>query len=77
MFCVHSRTDLVSNFYFLYIFQGFLTAIGDRNLRMQISVKHTFAPVIHGAISTLLGVIMLAGAEYDFIVKQVLMNKDA
>ena len=27
------------------------------------------APVMHGAISTLLGVVMLAGAEFDFIVK--------
>lgn len=51
------------------IAQGFLTAVGSRNRRMSIALEHMFAPVIHGAVTTLLGVIMLAGAEFDFIVK--------
>lgn len=28
-----------------------------------------FAPVVDGAISTLLGVLMLAGSEFDFIMR--------
>ena len=36
---------------------------------MVMTLEHMFAPVIHGAISTLLGVIMLVGAEFDFIIR--------
>jgi hypothetical protein len=49
--------------------QGFLTSIGSRNHRMKLSLEHMMAPVIHGAASTLLGVVMLAAADFDFIVK--------
>ena len=49
--------------------QGFLTAIGSPNKRMRMTLEHMFAPVVHGAMSTLLGVIMLAGSEFDFIVR--------
>lgn len=38
---------------------------------MGQALEHTFAPVLHGAISTFLGIIMLAGAEFDFIVRYV------
>lgn len=51
------------------VFQSFLTAIGTKNERMGQALEHTFAPVLHGAISTFLGIIMLAGAEFDFIVR--------
>lgn len=34
-----------------------------------MSLDHMFAPVVHGAISTLLGIVMLAGAEFQFVVK--------
>ncbi|XP_068677045.1 protein patched homolog 1-like isoform X1 [Montipora foliosa] len=47
----------------------FLTSVGDRNQRMQKAVEHVFSPVVDGAVSTLLGVIMLAGSEFDFIVR--------
>ncbi|KAJ8305821.1 hypothetical protein KUTeg_016366 [Tegillarca granosa] len=53
----------------VHISVGFLTAIGSRNKRMVMSLEHTFAPVVHGAISTLLGIVMLVGAEFDFIIK--------
>lgn len=36
---------------------------------MQRAVEHVFSPVVDGAISTLLGVIMLAGSDFDFIVR--------
>lgn len=49
--------------------QGFLTAIGNRNLRSVVALEHMFAPVMDGAISTLLGVLMLAGSEFDFIMR--------
>ncbi|TRY89797.1 hypothetical protein DNTS_001857 [Danionella cerebrum] len=53
----------------VHIALGFLTAIGDRNTRSAIAMEHMFAPVIDGAISTLLGVLMLAGSEFDFIMR--------
>ncbi|XP_061192639.1 protein patched homolog 1-like [Saccostrea echinata] len=53
----------------VHISVGFLTAIGSRNKRMTMSLEHMFAPVVHGAISTLLGIVMLVGAEFQFVVK--------
>uniref|UniRef100_A0A8C1LSE0 Patched 2 n=1 Tax=Cyprinus carpio TaxID=7962 RepID=A0A8C1LSE0_CYPCA len=53
----------------VHIALGFLTAIGDRNTRSAVAMEHMFAPVIDGAISTLLGVLMLAGSEFDFIMR--------
>uniref|UniRef100_A0A6Q2Z9N5 SSD domain-containing protein n=1 Tax=Esox lucius TaxID=8010 RepID=A0A6Q2Z9N5_ESOLU len=53
----------------VHIALGFLTAIGNRNKRSAVALEHMFAPVIDGAISTLLGVLMLAGSEFDFILR--------
>ncbi|XP_076151353.1 protein patched homolog 1 [Alosa pseudoharengus] len=53
----------------VHIALGFLTAIGDRNTRSAVSLEQMFAPVMDGAISTLLGVLMLAGSEFDFIMR--------
>lgn len=53
----------------IHVMTGFLTAVGDRTLRIRRSLSHMFVPVLHGSISTLLGVIMLAVSEFDFIVK--------
>ncbi|CAL1543201.1 unnamed protein product, partial [Lymnaea stagnalis] len=53
----------------LHLAVGFITAIGSRNRRMSMAMEHTFAPVVHGAISTFLGILMLVGTEFDFIVK--------
>ncbi|XP_056149176.1 protein patched homolog 1 isoform X2 [Lampris incognitus] len=53
----------------VHIALGFLTAIGSRNKRSVVALEHMFAPVIDGAISTLLGVLMLAGSEFDFIMR--------
>lgn len=46
-----------------------MTAIGSRNRRVMMATEHTFAPVVHGALSTFLGIVMLASTEFDFIVK--------
>uniref|UniRef100_A0AAQ4PVM9 SSD domain-containing protein n=1 Tax=Gasterosteus aculeatus aculeatus TaxID=481459 RepID=A0AAQ4PVM9_GASAC len=53
----------------VHIALGFLTAIGNRNKRSAVALEHMFAPVVDGAISTLLGVVMLAGSEFDFIMR--------
>ncbi|XP_018429733.1 PREDICTED: protein patched homolog 2 [Nanorana parkeri] len=53
----------------VHVALGFLTAIGDRNQRSILALEHMFAPVLDGAISTLLGVLMLAGSEFDFILR--------
>ncbi|XP_078527897.1 protein patched homolog 2 isoform X1 [Lissotriton helveticus] len=53
----------------VHVALGFLTAIGNRNLRSALALEHMFAPVMDGAISTLLGVLMLAGSEFDFILR--------
>ncbi|KGL83055.1 Protein patched 1, partial [Tinamus guttatus] len=51
----------------VHVALGFLTAVGSRNVRSAAALEHTFAPVMDGAVSTLLGVLMLAGSEFDFI----------
>uniref|UniRef100_A0A1I7YH77 SSD domain-containing protein n=1 Tax=Steinernema glaseri TaxID=37863 RepID=A0A1I7YH77_9BILA len=48
---------------------AFLTSLGDRNERMAAAIDRVFVPVIHGALSTLLGIIMLAFSEFEFVVK--------
>ncbi|KAM6918750.1 protein patched homolog 1 isoform 1-T1 [Xenentodon cancila] len=53
----------------VHIALGFLTAIGNRHKRSAVALEHMFAPVVDGAISTLLGVLMLAGSEFDFIMR--------
>lgn len=52
-----------------YTLQSFLTSIGGRNRRIKMAVKHMFKPVIHGALTTLLAVVMLGFSEFDFIVR--------
>lgn len=47
---------------------SFLTSVGDRNRRMAMSLEHMFSPVVHGILSTAIGVAMLATSEFDFIV---------
>ncbi|KAF4796003.1 hypothetical protein TURU_088131 [Turdus rufiventris] len=46
---------------------AFLTAVGDKNRRAVLALELMFAPVLDGAVSTLFGVLMLAGLEFDFI----------
>ncbi|VDK65129.1 unnamed protein product [Onchocerca ochengi] len=47
----------------------YLTSLGTKNERMAACLNHMFIPVIHGGLSTLLGIIMLAFSEFEFIVK--------
>uniref|UniRef100_A0A671TL32 Patched 1 n=1 Tax=Sparus aurata TaxID=8175 RepID=A0A671TL32_SPAAU len=42
-------------------------ALGSANFWFMLALEHMFAPVLDGAFSTLLGVLMLAGSEFDFI----------
>ncbi|KFO74711.1 Protein patched 1 [Cuculus canorus] len=53
----------------VHVALGFLTAAGSRNVRSAAALEHTFAPVMDGAVSTLLGVLMLASSEFDFIMR--------
>lgn len=43
--------------------------MGSRDRRSALALEHVFAPVLDGGISTLLGVLMLAGSEFDFIMR--------
>ncbi|CAM9779550.1 unnamed protein product [Lampetra fluviatilis] len=52
----------------MHVTLGFLTATGDRDSRAVRSLQHMLAPVLDGAVSTLLGLVMLVGSEFDFIV---------
>ncbi|XP_074991914.1 protein patched homolog 1-like [Calonectris borealis] len=53
----------------VHIALAFLTAVGDKNRRAVLALEHMFAPVLDGAVSTLFGVLMLVGSEFDFIVR--------
>ncbi|KAF7638648.1 SSD domain-containing protein [Meloidogyne graminicola] len=52
-----------------HIVLAFLTSLGTRDERMVSCLDHMFIPVIHGGLSTLLGIIMLAFSEFDFVFK--------
>ncbi|OZC11766.1 hypothetical protein X798_00946 [Onchocerca flexuosa] len=52
-----------------HVVLAFLTSLGTRNDRMVSCIDRVFVPVIHGAFSTLLGIIMLAFSEFEFVVK--------
>ncbi|XP_034358758.1 protein patched homolog 2 isoform X1 [Arvicanthis niloticus] len=53
----------------VHVALGFLTSHGSRNLRAASALEQTFAPVTDGAVSTLLGLLMLAGSNFDFIIR--------
>merc|ERR550525_865992 len=55
--------------FIIHILMSFVGSIGSRNSRILLSLQHMFAPVVHGAFSTLLGVVMLAFSQFDFIVR--------
>uniref|UniRef100_A0AC35U3X0 SSD domain-containing protein n=1 Tax=Rhabditophanes sp. KR3021 TaxID=114890 RepID=A0AC35U3X0_9BILA len=52
-----------------HVVLAFLTSLGTRDERMAACLHHMFIPVMHGALSTLLGIIMLAFSEFEFVVK--------
>ncbi|KAI6242942.1 Protein patched-like protein 1 [Aphelenchoides fujianensis] len=51
-----------------HVVLAFLTSLGTRDERMVSCMEHMFVPVIHGGLSTLLGIVMLAFSEFEFIV---------
>jgi patched 1 protein len=53
----------------VHILMSFVGCTGDRSRRVVLALEHMFAPVVHGAVSTLLGVLMLAFSQFDFIVR--------
>uniref|UniRef100_A0A0K0FDZ6 Protein patched homolog 1 (inferred by orthology to a human protein) n=1 Tax=Strongyloides venezuelensis TaxID=75913 RepID=A0A0K0FDZ6_STRVS len=53
----------------VHVMYSYLTALGSRQKRMEMAIDRVFVPVIHGAISTLLGILMLGFSEFEFVVK--------
>ncbi|XP_039274094.2 protein patched homolog 1-like [Styela clava] len=53
----------------VHITLAFITSCGSREDRSKAAITHMMGPVIDGAISTFLGVVMLSGSEFDFIVR--------
>ncbi|CAD5209040.1 unnamed protein product [Bursaphelenchus okinawaensis] len=56
---------------------AFLTSLGTRNERMASAIDQVFVPVIHGALSTLLGILMLGFSEFEFVVKYFFLVMNA
>lgn len=52
-----------------HVVLAFLTSLGTRDDRMAACINRVFVPVIHGALSTLLGIIMLGFSEFEFVFK--------
>ena len=46
-----------------------MTSIGNKNRRIMLSLQHMFGPVVHGAVSTFIGIVMLAFSHFDFVVR--------
>lgn len=63
-FSASSDANLTSD-----VSQSFLSILGKRNHRMQLSLQQIMPPTVHGSVSTMLGVGMLAFSEFDFIVQ--------
>lgn len=53
----------------VHVTLGFLTAVGDRDRRVRLALAHMAAPILHGALSTLLGAVMLLCSDFDFVRK--------
>ncbi|XP_076749448.1 protein patched isoform X4 [Xylocopa sonorina] len=60
----------------VHICLSFVTSIGSRDRRIRLALEHMYAPVIHGALTTLLAVVMLAFSEFDFIVRYFFLVGD-
>ncbi|VDM61959.1 unnamed protein product [Angiostrongylus costaricensis] len=52
-----------------HVVLSYLTSLGTRSERTSSAIDRVFVPVIHGALSTLLGIIMLGFSEFEFVVK--------
>nr|CDJ92717.1 CRE-PTC-3 protein [Haemonchus contortus] len=52
-----------------HVVLAFLTSLGSVDDRLESCLQHMFVPVFHGAISTLLGIVMLVFSEFDFVIK--------
>uniref|UniRef100_A0A1I7XEC2 SSD domain-containing protein n=1 Tax=Heterorhabditis bacteriophora TaxID=37862 RepID=A0A1I7XEC2_HETBA len=52
-----------------HVVLAFLTSLGSVEDRLESCLQHMFVPVFHGAISTLLGIVMLVFSEFDFVIK--------
>uniref|UniRef100_A0AC34F965 SSD domain-containing protein n=1 Tax=Panagrolaimus sp. ES5 TaxID=591445 RepID=A0AC34F965_9BILA len=52
-----------------HVVLAFLTSLGSRDDRMSACIDRVFVPVIHGALSTLLGIMMLGFSEFEFVFK--------
>ncbi|KAG7203232.1 hypothetical protein KM043_010333 [Ampulex compressa] len=53
----------------VHICLSFVTSVGSRDRRVRLALEHMYAPIVHGALTTLLAVVMLAFSEFDFIVR--------
>lgn len=51
----------------VHVALSFLTTVGTRNERVARTLEHMFVPVLHGGVSTLVGLIMLAFSKFEFI----------
>ncbi|CAI4232828.1 unnamed protein product [Auanema sp. JU1783] len=52
-----------------HVVLAYLTALGTVDDRLDSCLQHMFVPVFHGAISTLLGIVMLVFSQFDFVIK--------
>ncbi|XP_012231499.1 protein patched [Linepithema humile] len=52
----------------VHICLSFITSVGSRDRRTRLSLEHMYSPIVHGACTTLIAVLMLAFSEFDFIV---------
>lgn len=52
-----------------HVVLAYLTSLGKRSERTSSAIDRVFVPVIHGALSTLLGILMLGFSEFEFVVK--------
>lgn len=52
-----------------FYYQGFITSVGNRDRRVRLALQLSFAPVVHGTLTSLVAVVMLSTSPFEFIVR--------
>ncbi|PSN39179.1 Protein patched [Blattella germanica] len=53
----------------VHICLGFVTSIGSKDRRIYLALEQSFSPIINGSNLILIGIMILAFSEFDFIVR--------
>ncbi|XP_049292108.1 protein patched [Anopheles funestus] len=53
----------------VHVSLGFITSIGNRDRRVKLALEHSFAPIVHGVVTSALAIFMLSTSSFEFVVR--------